>query len=167
MDQTPILFQCSHRNQGNSNSAVASFSSGMRAEGGEGHVYSLRKLDIKPCRACGMCAKDPASRCPLGPKDYAADVFADMLQAPFLFFAAPIYFYHLPSRLKLLIDRSQWIYSRRMKGDPEIVNLPKRPAYVALFAGRPQGEKLFEGSLLTLKYFLESFNFEIKEALTF
>ncbi|MBU1610327.1 MAG: NAD(P)H-dependent oxidoreductase, partial [Proteobacteria bacterium] len=162
---TPILFQCSHRTQGNSNAAVATFLSGIRAEGGEGFVYNLKKQDFKFCRACSMCEKDSKSRCALAGKDYLPDVFADMMQAPFLFFAAPIYFYHLPSRLKTMIDRSQVIYARKMKGDPEIVNLPRRPAYVSLFAGRTEGDKLFDGALLTLKYFLESFNFEIVDPL--
>lgn len=167
MEPTPILFQCSHRTQGNSNSAMATFMQGVRSEGGEGHVYNMKKLDVQHCRACRMCEKDPNSNCALREKDYTREVFADIIQAPFLFFASPIYFYHLPSRLKALIDRSQAIYARKMKGDPEIVNLPRRPAYVAMFAGRSEGDKLFEGALLTLKYFLASFNFEIVDPLTF
>jgi NAD(P)H-dependent FMN reductase len=90
-----------------------------------------------------------------------------MLAAPFVFFAAPIYFYHLPSRLKTLIDRSQWVYARKMKNDPEVAGRPKRPAYLALFAGRTEGEKLFEGSRLTMKYFLDSFNLELQPPLEF
>lgn len=167
MEPTPIIFQCSHRNQGNTLQAVDTFLSGMRSEGGEGHVYNMKKLDIKHCRACSMCEKDSRSKCALAGKDYLPEVFQDMIQAPFLYFASPIYFYHLPSRFKTIIDRSQVIYARKMKGDPEIVNLPKRPAYVSLFAGREKGNKLFEGALLTMKYFLESFNFEIVDPQTF
>ncbi len=167
MDSTPIFFQCSHRTQGNSQSAMNTFLQGVRSEGGDGHVYRLNKLEIKPCRACRMCEKDPHSNCVLQEKDYCREIFADIMQAPFLYFASPIYFYHLPSRLKTLIDRSQVIYERKIKEDPEIINLPRRPAYVSLFAGREQGNKLFEGALLSLKYFLESFNFEIVDPLTF
>ena len=167
MEPTPIFFQCSHRKQGNTTQAVTTFLGGVRAEGGDGHVYHVKKLDIQPCRACRMCEKDPQSKCALAGKDYLPEVFMDIINAPFLYFAAPIYFYHLPSRLKTIIDRSQVIYARKMKGDPDIVNLPKRPAYVSLFAGREKGDKLFEGSLLTLKYFLDSFNFEIVDPQTF
>lgn len=168
MEKTPALFHCSHRKQGNSNNAVNLFQRGMQQAGGpEGSILYMRKLDIKPCTACGICAKDPKSPCILEKKDFTRNLFEYMFKMPFLFIAAPIYFYHLPSRFKTLIDRSQWVWARQQKGDPEIVNLPKRPAYVCLFAGHEKGDKLFEGSLLTLKYFLQSFNFEIKEALTF
>ncbi len=167
MEKPPILFQCSHRAQGNSNSAVATFLAGLTAEGGEAHTYNVKKLETLHCRACRMCEKNPSSKCIQAKKDFTGELFTDMINAPFLYFASPIYFYHLPSRLKTIIDRSQVIYARKMKGDPEIVNLPKRPAYVTLFAGRETGDKLFEGSLLTLKYFLESFNFEIVDPLTF
>ncbi|WP_022660262.1 flavodoxin family protein [Paucidesulfovibrio longus] len=163
----PLLFQCSHRAQGNSNNAVNLFLEGVREAGGDAESIYIRKMDFKPCRACRICEKDQASPCALQGKDYALDLFETMLAAPFVFFAAPIYFYHLPSRLKTLIDRSQWVYARKMKNDPEVAGRPKRPAYLALFAGRTEGEKLFEGSRLTMKYFLDSFNLELQPPLEF
>ncbi|MEF2145525.1 MAG: flavodoxin family protein [Desulfovibrionaceae bacterium] len=163
----PILFQCSHRAQGNSNNAVNLFLEGVQDAGGEADTVYIRKMEFKPCRACRLCEKDAASPCALQGKDFALDLFETMMNAPFVFFAAPIYFYHLPSRLKTLIDRSQWVYARKTKGDPEVVNLPVRPAYVSLFAGRDKGDKLFEGARLTMKYFLDSFNFQMQDPLEF
>ncbi|MDD4731207.1 MAG: flavodoxin family protein [Desulfovibrio sp.] len=163
----PILFQCSHRAQGNSNNAVDLFLQGIRDAGGDADTVLLRKVEIKPCRACRVCEKDPASPCALQGKDFALDLFENMLSAPFVFFASPIYFYHLPSRLKTFIDRSQWVYARKNKGDQEVVDRPVRPAYLSLFAGRTEGEKLFEGARLTMKYFLDSFNLELQEPLEF
>lgn len=163
----PLLFQCSHRAQGNSNNAVNFFLEGVREAGGEAETIYVRKMEFKPCRACRLCEKDKASPCALQGKDYALDLFENMLAAPFVFFAAPIYFYHLPSRLKTLIDRSQWVYARKQKGDPEVAGRPVRPAYLSLFAGRTEGEKLFEGSRLTMKYFLDSFNLELQPPLEF
>lgn len=46
------------------------------------------------------------------------------------------------------------------------MSLPLRPVWVCLVAGRKQGEKTFEGSLLTLKYFFKIFNFEMQPPLT-
>lgn len=167
-DQTPALFHCSHRKQGNSNNAIGLFQRGIQMAGGpEVPSLAVRRMDIKPCTACGICSKDKSSPCILEKKDFARDIFEYLFVAPFAFFASPIYFYHLPSRLKTLIDRSQWVWARKDKGDPEIVNLPRRPAYVCLFAGREKGDKLFEGARLTMKYFLDSFNFELAEVLTF
>ncbi|SKA73666.1 Multimeric flavodoxin WrbA [Paucidesulfovibrio gracilis DSM 16080] len=163
----PIVFQCSHRAQGNSNNAMNLFLEGVREAGGEADTVLLRKVEIKPCRACRVCEKDPASPCALQGKDYALDLFENMLNAPFVFFAAPIYFYHLPSRLKTFIDRSQWVYARKMKNDPEVAERPVRPAYMTLFAGRSEGDKLFEGARLTMKYFLQSFNLELQDPMEF
>jgi hypothetical protein len=50
---------------------------------------------------------------------------------------------------------------------PPIADLPYRPSYACLVAGRPQGDKLFEGSLLTLKFFLRFFKIELQPALTY
>jgi hypothetical protein len=99
--------------------------------------------------------------------DQAEELFAPLLAAPVVLFAAPIYFYHLPAQFKGLIDRSQRYYALREKGDPRVAALPRRPAHVVLAAGRPTGEKLFEGSLLTLKYFLHSFNRSLDGTLLF
>ena len=168
LDQMPALLHCSHRKQGNSNNAVGLFQRGMmQAGGGEGSVLQMRKLDIKPCKACGICERDTRNFCLFDGKDFARDVFSYLLKTPFVFIASPIYFYHLPSRFKTLIDRSQLIWAMKERGVPEVVNAPKRPAYVTLFAGREKGDKLFEGALLTLKYFLASFNFEMVDPLCF
>ncbi len=42
-----------------------------------------------------------------------------------------------------------------------------RPAYAALIAGRPKGERLFDGSLLTLRYFLQPFGLRLEKPLLF
>lgn len=168
LDSLPALLHCSHRKQGNSNNAVGLFQRGMMQVGGsEGSVLQLRKLDIKPCKACGICERDTRNFCIFDGKDFARDIFRYLLKTPFIFIASPIYFYHLPSRFKTLIDRSQLIWAMKQRGVPEVVNAPKRPAYVTLFAGREKGDKLFDGALLTLRYFLESFNFEIVDPLCF
>jgi hypothetical protein len=37
-----------------------------------------------------------------------------------------------------------------------------RPAYVVLVAGRPRGEKLFDGILPTLRYFFDVLDFRLE-----
>lgn len=162
----PVAFSCTHKAQGNSNDAVHLFARGVEAAGGSADTVYLRKIKILPCTACGICDKDPESPCILAERDYAVELFQMLMEAPFVFFASPIYFYHLPSLFKTWIDRSQQFWAAKHKGDPKIVGLPRRPAYLCLIAGRTEGEKLFEGSLLTLKYFLDSFNLEITDPLT-
>lgn len=167
-ESTPkaAVFSCTHKAQGNSNYAAQLFLRGVEAAGGQADMVYLRKVKILPCTACGICEKDPKSPCILAEKDYAVELFQLLMDAPFVFFASPIYFYHLPSLFKTWIDRSQQIWAAKHKGDPKIADLPRRPAYICLLAGRKQGGKLFDGALLTLEYFLDSFNLEISEHLT-
>jgi hypothetical protein len=122
-------------------------------------VIALREHPVAPCRGCGACA-GALHRCPLDQAGDAAEaLFAALLAAPLAAFAAPIYFYHVPALFKAFIDRAQRHYESRLAGGgPGPVPVP-RPAYPLLVAGRPQGERLFEGTLLTLKYFLRPFGF--------
>ena len=98
-------------------------------------------------------------------KDQSEMLFQLIASSPMLFFASPIYFYHLPAAFKGFIDRAQRYYAAKLAGDPGLASLKSRPAHVCLVAGRPRGERLFEGSLLTLRYFLWPFNATLAEPL--
>jgi multimeric flavodoxin WrbA len=167
MEHKPLLISCSHRAQANSHRAALLFQQGVVKAGGQADLVHLRSLKLLPCTACRVCEKDPESRCILSAKDDTRDLFDLLYAAPFVFFASPIYFYHLPSIFKTLIDRGQEVWAAREKGDARVRALPERPAYVCLVAGRSRGKKLFDGALLTLKYFLKSFNLVLAEPLTF
>ena len=91
----------------------------------------------------------------LAPDDADA-LFAAMRTAPAALFASPVYFYALPGQFKLFIDRSQKFWHCQ-KGESSGL----RPAAVIMAAARKRGEKLFAGSLLTLKWFLKPFGLEI------
>jgi multimeric flavodoxin WrbA len=159
----PAVFACSPRAGGNSDTAAALFAKGVREAGGDVDVIVLRKWDVHPCIGCRKCESDPEGRCCFDDKDRAPDLFAYLLHAPFVCFASPIHFYHVPAGFKAFIDRSQSYYIRRERGDERLLSLPERPAYLAMVAGQPRGKRLFEGSLLTLKYFLVNFNLTLSE----
>lgn len=161
----PVIFLCGPRAGGNSDTAGLAFADGVTRAGRVPRVIALRELAVAPCRGCGACA-GAGHRCPLDREgDAAASVFAAMDAAPFVAFAAPIYFYHLPALFKALIDRAQRRYEIRAAtgATPAAggAGQATRPAYPLLVAGRPQGERLFEGALLTLKYFLWPFGFAL------
>lgn len=158
---------CSPRAGGNSDQAVSFFQEGLRSSGKESHTVLLRNFNVQPCISCHRCEHDPKGTCFLEARDDSPSLFKILLEAPVIFFAAPIYFYHLPAQAKAFIDRSQCYWIRHDRNDPEMLALPKRKAHIAMVAARPQGEKLFDGSLLTLKYFLRPFNIELGEQLLF
>lgn len=119
-------------------------------------LLAVRDLSIQPCAGCGHCIS--SHDCVFS--DDAPRVFAKLHAAASLIIAAPVYFYALPASLKALIDRSQVFWASGKRHFPVC-----RKAAVIMAAGRPAGEKLFSGSLLTFKWFLKPFGFEITDTL--
>lgn len=110
----------------------------------------------KGCRACektGICVID----------DEIKTVTNHLLQADRVIISAPIFFYGFPSALKALIDRSQVLWSRRYLLKEELK--PKKGFLLAV--GATQGKKLFEGVILTSRFFFDGFNCEYQGEVVF
>lgn len=101
--------------------------------------------------------------CPLSLEDDSRDLLLSLALADELCIVAPIYFYHLPSRFKALLDRLQPFWHLRQAGvDP----LPtERRCKVILLGARRKGRKLFSGSVLTLNYSLGLLNYQLHDPL--
>jgi multimeric flavodoxin WrbA len=107
----------------------------------------MKFSQCKGCRACektGVCVID----------DEIKTVSNHLLQADRVIISAPIFFYGFPSALKALIDRSQVLWSRKylLKEDLK----PKMGFLLAI--GATQGKKLFEGVILTSRFYFDGFN---------
>ena len=166
-----VIYAGSHRKGGNTDRAAELLLQGIREAGGEGEIKYIRDAIILPCIACGFCddaaGYERKDRCVLGHNDQAWDYFEPLFTARTVLFTSPIYFYHLPSMLKTWIDRSQQFWQAHLDKEPWMANLPRRTAYAVLVAGQPEGEKLFEGAYLTLKYFAKTFNLKLADPLLF
>ncbi len=169
----PLILSCSPRAGGNSDHAAA-----LAAEILGAPALRLREYLITPCIGCGACSRAAPRRpslepragraylgCPLSRSDDSARLLAAFAHAPFVFLTAPIFFYHLPAGFKALIDRMQPFWALREAGDERLAALPERGCGVVLCAGRPKGERLFEGSLLTLRWALGLLNLRLREPL--
>jgi hypothetical protein len=165
LESSAALFACSPRAGGNSDTAISMLSEGVASAGGPVSLFRLRDHLILPCIGCGGCER--SDRCVLEEKDDCALLFQALLQAPVLLFASPVFFYHVPAMFKAWIDRGQSYFVRAQRRDPYLLSLPPRRAHMVMVAGRPTGEKLFEGSFLTMKYFLKPFNISLGETLVF
>lgn len=168
MSTAPIcVFACSPRAGGNSDFMVHNFVQGVRGSGGEVEVTFLRDYTILPCNVCHSCIDHPDNRCLLSDRDDAEKLFRRMQAAPLVFIAAPIFFYHLPAPFKAFIDRAQCHWERREKARKQpgwTPNPAPRPGIAALVASRTRGDKLFEGSMLTLRYFFDTLDIRIMES---
>ncbi|GAB6110929.1 flavodoxin family protein [Desulfomicrobium salsuginis] len=151
----PVVMSLSPRGGGNSDQAADLFA---RCLHGESHALRLRDHHVEPCTGCGACAA--AGVCRMSGEDAADDLFTRLDQASGLVLTAPVYFYHLPSQAKAWIDRAQSRYLARQAGLAAAGAV--RPAYAVLVAGRPRGEKLFDGILPTLRYFLDVLDFRLE-----
>lgn len=164
-----LILACSPRAGGNSDTAAQALARGFRAAGRTPEILFLREYEISPCTGCGGCSV--GGRCAFDgtdrhDQDDVSALFARIFAANVVAFASPIYFYHLPAHFKAFIDRSQVHYTRKRLGDPAAVNRPRKQAAAVLVAARTEGEKLFDGSLLTLTYFLEPLNMDLTSPLT-
>ena len=169
MNDTAVIFACSHRAGGNSDHGARLLAQGVEEAGGRAEIVAVRDFEVLPCLACQACQAHPEHHCVLARKDQAEELFDRLNHAPVVYFSSPIYFYHLPSRFKTWIDRGQRFWAMRQDALPGQVApallATTRLAHVALVSGRPRGEKLFEGALVTLKFFLANFGIILAEPL--
>lgn len=84
-----------------------------------------------------------------------------MEDASLALFASPIYFYALPAHFKAFIDRGQRIWR---SGQAKMRNVP---VLTLMAAGRPKGEKLFEGAIRTIRWFLKGMDADLDDSLCF
>lgn len=153
------LFLCSPRENGTTDHLGATFAMGCGA-----NLIALRDYAIQPCLGCNECHKNDG-RC-LIQKDDCAQLFELLQTSSSVVFVSPIYFYALPAHFKAFIDRSQPFWHKQIESKCPAPPGGKKAA-VILAAGRPRGQKLFSGALLTLKWFLKPFGFRIEYVETY
>lgn len=165
----PLIVNCSPRQGGNSAYAADSIAKKLAdavPPQGALTVLSLCDYTITPCIGCDICASPKSHRrfflgCPLAPQDESEHVITALLQASSLYFVSPIYHYHLPAQAKALLDRLQPFFWMQQQKAPYPSLLTPHIRYFPLFvAGQAQGKKLFEGSLLSLRYSFQSLGWQ-------
>lgn len=186
---TCTILIASPRPHGNCERAAEAFSKSFAATAGfKPGVLRLREYRISPCSACDACGRfarqiakqgagapslgdfaagdlHPPFGCPLAREDGSPDVLTALATAPALCIISPIYFYHLPAQLKALLDRLQSFWSLRRTGVEFFAGGERRPCRPILIGGRPKGEKLFQGSLLSFKYSLDVLGIRMEKPL--
>lgn len=85
-----------------------------------------------------------------------------------LMLASPVFFYAVSSHTKILIDRCQslWVKKYWIDQVPYGKWKPKRKG-LFISAGATKGKKLFDGPLLTIKYFFDALDTELFQALLY
>jgi len=108
------------------------------------------RLQIAPCNGCGGCER--TGRCVI--EDEMQRIYNQIDDADIIVLASPIYFYNVTAQCKALIDRCQALWSRKY------VLRKRSPMKGGFFlsTGGTKGKKMFDGAILTVRYFFDAIN---------
>jgi multimeric flavodoxin WrbA len=155
----------SPRRKGNTAALLGRAAAGARDAGAEVQEFVLRDLKISPCLEIYKCKSDDG-RCAI--RDDFETVRDAILAADGLMIASPIFFYTVSAHTKALMDRCQslWVKKYWIDGTPHNAWDAKR---LGLFisVGATRGKKLFDGALLTMKYFMDTLDMELWRSLLY
>ena len=154
----------SPRKKGNSDILLDKALRGAESEGAEIEKVYTRDLDIEGCIECDGC--DGTGECVLD--DDMQDIYPSLLDADAIILSSPIFFYAFPSKIKALIDRSQAMWCKRVLQKPksEWKNYEGGKGYL-IAVGATKGKHMFEGTVLTAKYFFDALDKSCEESLVF
>ena len=154
----------SPRRGGNTDLLLEEALKGAKAEGAEVEALYLSDLNIIPCRECLQCFND--GKCII--LDDMQKVYPKLLEADFIILASPIFFYGVTGWAKALIDRCQALWSRKyILKDESFGREGKRRKGFFISVGGTKGQRVFEGAILTAKYFFDVLNAEYMGELVF
>jgi len=145
----------SPRRGGNTDILLEEALKGAEREGAEIDRIYLSELEITPCTECHGC--DETGSCVI--LDDMQKVYPKLLEADIIILASPIFFYGVTAWAKALIDRSQALWAKRyLVKDPSMEKGGKRRKGFFISVGATKGQKVFEGAILTAKYFFDALN---------
>jgi len=144
----------SPRIKGNTDLLLDEALRGAESKGAEVEKIIVDQLKISPCREYYGCQKD--GNCVI--RDDMDDIYPKLLNADRVIVASPMFFYGLSSQIKALIDRCQalWVRKYVLKQNPP--DSGRKGIFISV--GATQGKQLFDGSILTVKYFFRAIGVE-------
>jgi multimeric flavodoxin WrbA len=154
----------SPRRGGNTDLLLEEALRGAKAEGAEVEALYLSDFNIIPCRECLQCFND--GKCII--LDDMQKIYPKLLEADIIILASPIFFYGITGWAKALIDRCQVLWSRKyVLKDESLGRGGKRRKGFLISVGATKGQRVFEGAILTAKYFFDVLNAEYVGELVF
>ncbi|MGA8848527.1 MAG: flavodoxin family protein [Dehalococcoidia bacterium] len=141
----------SPRRQSNTEILLDKALEGAREAGAEVEKVLVSKLKISPCLEIYACRND--GNCAI--EDDMQALYKKLLEADHTIFASPIFFYGITSQAKAMIDRCQALWVRKhVLGMGKEDKRVRRGAFISV--GATRGKKLFDGAVLTVKYFFDA-----------
>lgn len=151
----------SPRKEGNTSHLLREFLKGAKTNGGDTTEIFLCDKHILPCVADYSCAK--TGTCFL--KDDMTEIYKQLIEHDCIVVAAPIFFYSVNAQTKAFIDRCQALWTRKYILKQPIGNKKRKGVFISV--GATKGAKLFDGTLLTMKYFFDVLDAEFYKRLLY
>ena len=154
----------SPRRKGNTATLLREAIRGARESGAVVEEVVLRDQKISPCLEIYGCKE--AGECAI--KDDFQKVRDLILEAQGLILASPIFFYSVSAHTKILMDRFQSLWVKKYwidKTPSNQKNIQRKGLFIAV--GATKGKKLFDGSLLSMRYFFDILDMELWKALLY
>jgi multimeric flavodoxin WrbA len=154
----------SPRRNGNTAMLVKKAVEGARSVGARVDELVLRDLKISPCLEIYGCKK--TGECVI--KDDFPAVRETLLAADAIILASPIFFYTVSAHTKMLMDRCQSLWVKKYwidKAPAGRQRYQRKGLFISV--GATRGKKLFDGTLLTVRYFFDVLDTELWRALLY
>jgi len=153
----------SPRKDGNTFLLLKELLKGAKEKGAKTTEIFICDLRILPCVADYGCAE--TGECIL--KDDMQGIYTQLIEHDHIVVAAPIFFYSVNAQTKALIDRSQAFWARKyiLKQSIGDKRIKRKGAFISV--GATKGSKLFDGTLLTMKYFFDVLDAEFFKSLLY
>jgi multimeric flavodoxin WrbA len=154
-----ILAICgSPRRKGNTALLLKRAVEGAREAGADVEEIVLRDLKMSPCLEIYGCKE--TGRCAI--KDDFQGVYDKLLACDGLMLASPVFFYTVSAHTKILMDRCQSLWVKRYwleKTPFGKKEFNRKGLFIS--AGATKGKRLFDGVLLTVRYFFDALDMEL------
>ena len=154
----------SPRRKGNTSTLLNQAVEGASEAGAEVEKVFLQDLKMSPCLEIYGCKE--TGLCVI--QDDFQKVYDKLLASHGIMLASPIFFYTVSAHTKIFMDRfqSHWVKKYWIDKVPFGQWKPKRKG-LFISAGATKGKRLFEGPLLTVKYFFDVLDAEVWRTLLY
>ncbi len=159
-----IAIHGSPRRKGNISRLFGEAVRGARDAGAQVEEVVLRDLKMSPCLELYACRE--TGRCSI--QDDFQKIYDSLLECKGIILASPIFFYTVSAHTKILMDRCQSLWVKRYWLDKVpfgTQDYPRKGLFISI--GATRGEKLFDGAVLTVRYFFDALGAELWRSLLY
>ncbi len=163
-NQRIVALYGSPRRRGNTATLLKQAVAGARDAGAQVEEIVLRDLKMSACLEIYSCKQDGECRI----QDDFQRVREKVLACGGLMLASPIFYYAVSAHTKILMDRfhSLWVKKHWVEKDRLAAPAVRRKG-LFISAGATCGKRLFDGTLLSVRYFFDTLDMDLWRALLY